>query len=112
MEANNESIVDTFIGEGARFNGEFELDGSLRIDGFFTGKIDSKNTVIVGATGEVRTNIHANRVIIAGKVFGNVYGHEVVHLLADAQVEGDIFSKNLIVDAGVRFDGRSKTIIE
>lgn len=112
MNENVETIVDTFIGEGARFNGEFELDGSLRIDGFFTGKIESKNTVIVGSTGEVQTNIHANRVIVAGKVLGNIYGYEIVHLLSNADVKGDIFSKNLIVDAGVRFEGRSKTILD
>ncbi len=104
--------VDTFIGSGARFHGEFELEGSLRIDGFFTGKIESGNTVIVGVTGEVRTNIHARRVIVAGRVEGNIFGTESVHLLSDSVILGDIITKNLIMDSGVVFEGRAKTIME
>ena len=36
-----ESIVSSIIGEGAKFSGEFEVNGVLRIDGFFSGTIKS-----------------------------------------------------------------------
>jgi len=102
------SAINTIIGEGASFNGEFVLDGPLRIDGTFSGTILSHNKVIVGAKGHVKTNIQAKSVTVAGKVEGNIYALGYVHLLATAQVYGDIISAHLIVDEGVIFEGRAK----
>ncbi len=100
--------INTIIGEGAKFNGEFILEGSLRIDGVFSGKILSEGKVIVGQSGHVKTNIEARVVIVAGRVDGNIYSLEMVHLLDTAEVTGDIISPNLIVDEGVVFEGRAK----
>ena len=100
--------INTIIGEGTKFNGEFELQGSMRIDGIFSGKILSEGKVIVGPLGHVKTNIQANKVIVAGKVDGNIYALESVHLLNTASVYGDIVCPNLIVDSGVIFEGRAR----
>ena len=67
-----------------------------------------KNKIIVGNTGKVYTNIEARQVIVAGYVEGNIFGKEVVHLMAPAKVIGDIFAANLIIDEGVQFDGRAR----
>ncbi|RME89014.1 MAG: polymer-forming cytoskeletal family protein [Candidatus Hydrogenedentota bacterium] len=101
-------IVTTVIGFGAHFKGEFTLTGALRIDGTFEGRIDSASKVIVGESGLVRTNIIANKVVVAGTVEGNIYAPEEVHLLATAKVTGDIVSGNLIMEPGVIFEGRAK----
>ena len=100
--------INTIIGEGTKFNGEFELEGSLRIDGTFTGKIISNGKVIVGTTGHIKTNIEAECVMVAGQVDGNIYAVESVHLMNTAKVYGDIITPNLIVDSGVIFEGRAK----
>jgi len=100
--------INTIIGEGARFNGEFILEGSLRIDGVFTGKILSEGKVIVGQTGHVKTNIQARVVVVAGRVDGNIYASDTAQLLSTAQVYGDIIAANLQVDEGVVFDGRAR----
>lgn len=100
--------INTIIGEGAKFNGEFILEGSLRIDGVFSGKILSEGKVIVGPTGHVKTNIQGRVVVVAGRVDGNIYALESVHLMESAEVVGDIVSANLIVDEGVVFEGRAR----
>lgn len=101
------STIGTIIGEDARFRGEFDLDGPLRIDGGFAGRILSSNQVIVGETGHVETNIEAASVIVAGRVDGNIYALDSVHLLPSAIVHGDIIAPNLVVDEGVVFEGRA-----
>lgn len=100
--------IGTIIGEGASFNGDFSIEGSIRIDGEFRGKVQSDNKIIIGNTGKVYTNLEGRRIIIAGYVEGNVFGTEVVHLMAPAKVVGDIHAANLIVDEGVQFDGRAR----
>lgn len=106
-DISNEPI-HSIIGENAHFHGEFTMQGSLRIDGEFSGKIVSEGKILVGPTGHVKTNIQALRVIVAGKVEGNIVALESVHLLSSAQVSGDIISANLIIDDGVAFEGRVK----
>ncbi|MDH5720922.1 MAG: polymer-forming cytoskeletal protein [Spirochaetia bacterium] len=111
MSGSNEVTyepIDTIIGEKAKFNGDFILEGSLRIDGTFSGKIMSHGKVIVGKTGHVQTNIQAKSVIVAGIVDGNIYALENVHLLESAKVHGDIISANLSIEEGVIFEGRAK----
>lgn len=100
--------IDSIIGEKAQFNGEFVLQGSLRIDGVFSGKIISEGKVIVGPGGHVKTNIVARTVIVGGRVDGNIYALESVHLLEDARIYGDVISSNMIMQDGVIFEGRAK----
>jgi cytoskeletal protein CcmA (bactofilin family) len=100
--------LDSIIGEKAHFNGEFNLKGSLRIDGILSGKIVSEGKVIVGPSGHVKTNIIARTVIIAGRVDGNIFALESVHLLEDARLYGDIIASNMIMHNGVIFEGRAK----
>ncbi|MDH5717757.1 MAG: polymer-forming cytoskeletal protein [Spirochaetia bacterium] len=111
MKDSQESLhepISSFIGEKASFTGEFVLEGSIRIDGVFSGKILSESKVIVGKTGHVKTNIQAKIVVVAGKVDGNIYALESVHLLESAKVYGDIISANLTMDDGVVFEGRAR----
>lgn len=100
--------INSIIGENARFHGEFSLQGSLRIDGEFSGKIVTEGKVLVGPSGHVKTSIQALKVIVAGKVDGNITALESVHLLSSANVTGDIISANLVIDDGVVFEGRVK----
>ena len=108
QQKNEFEPINTIIGEGTKFNGEFEIKGAMRIDGTFSGKILSEGKVIVGPGGHVKTNIEANMVIVAGRVDGNIYALESVHLLDTAHVYGDIVSPNLVVDSGVVFEGRAR----
>ena len=46
------------------------------VEGTIEGQIDLKGHVTVNASGVVRAEIHARKVFISGKVFGNVAGEE------------------------------------
>ncbi len=106
-----ETVTDTIrtiIGEDASFSGEFHISGSIRIDGAFSGVIQCRGRVVVGETGVVKTNIHANDVIVSGRVEGNIFASNSVQLLPGSTVLGDIVASNLVVEEGVEFQGRAK----
>ncbi len=97
--------VNSIIGEGAEFTGEFRLSGLIRIDGRFRGLIVTDGKVLVGKTGIVDTDIRARIVVVGGEVRGNIYATERVTLLSTCNLTGDIVTPRLIVEEGVVFKG-------
>jgi cytoskeletal protein CcmA (bactofilin family) len=63
-------------------------------------------SLTIGSQGQVRGNIRARRVIIEGKVTGNVYALESVTLRAGAVLQGDVFARRVSIDTGARISGR------
>ncbi|MBV6493041.1 MAG: hypothetical protein LDLANPLL_01048 [Turneriella sp.] len=102
------AVISSYVGQGDSFHGDFQLNGALRVDGTVSGTVRSTNQVIIGPTGHVKTNVEADSVLVSGRVDGNIYALDFVHLLKNARVLGDIVAANLIVDEGVIFEGRAK----
>ena len=100
---------DTLIGKTSEIYGRMILGESLRIDGKVVGNIeseeDSKVTVAVGEDGEVVGDIFAYRVMIAGKVEGNIHAIERVEFHQTAQVRGDVTYGSIGIEHGARVTG-------
>ncbi len=100
---------DTLIGKTSEIYGRMVVGDSLRIDGKVVGNIESeesvKVTVAVGEDGEVVGDIFAHRVMIAGKVEGNIYATERVEFHQTAQVRGDVTYGSIGIEHGARVIG-------
>jgi len=70
------NIVNSIIGEGSEFKGEFKINGLLRIDGNFQGTIETDGKVLIGQTGCAVTDIKARLVVVGGSVRGNIFATE------------------------------------
>lgn len=101
-----DNIVNSIIGEGSEFKGEFKINGLLRIDGKFTGTIDTDGKVLIGQSGEALTDIEARVVVVGGTVRGNIFAKERVVLLTTGQVNGNIITPSIIMEDGVKFEGK------
>lgn len=99
------AFVNSIVGEGTRFNGELDLNGLLRIDGDFTGKIKTTGKVLVGKNGRAECTINASTVVVGGAVKGNIYSSERVIVLSSGMILGNIYTPRLIVEEGVILDG-------
>jgi len=100
---------DTIIGRTTQIYGRLVLLDSVRIDGKVVGNIettkDNKVTVAIGSTGEVSWDITAHRVMVAGKVEGNIYAAERVEFHKDSVVQGDISYGSIAVEHGAKLLG-------
>jgi cytoskeletal protein CcmA (bactofilin family) len=100
---------DTLVGRTTTLFGRLVLLDSVRIDGKVVGNIetapDNKISVAIGLTGEVNGDITAYRVLVAGKVNGNIYAAERVEFHKDAVVNGDISYGSIAVEHGARLLG-------
>ena len=101
----NHSFINSIIGEGTKFSGELVLNGLLRIDGDFSGSINTKGKVLVGKTGRAECNIVASTAVVGGVVHGNIYSTGKVVILATGMVIGNIQARNLVVEEGVLLHG-------
>jgi cytoskeletal protein CcmA (bactofilin family) len=109
VEAGARSAA-TFIDHGADFEGTLRLSESFRIDGEFTGTIESRSTVIVGEAAGIEANVHARDVIIAGAVVGNVIATRQLTLLGTARIHGDIETPSIEVQRGAMLNGSTRMV--
>ncbi len=110
-----EGIVGGFVGKNADLTGEANFKGMLRIDGRFSGAINSEDgTLIVSAGGVVEANVEVATARINGTVNGNIKATKRVEFGRNAQVRGDIQTPSLVIEDGAIFEGgcRMKTTVQ
>jgi cytoskeletal protein CcmA (bactofilin family) len=104
----DDAFINSIIGEGTRFKGEFDLSGLLRIDGDFSGVIRTKGKVLIGRNGRAECTLHAGTVVVGGVVRGEIFSTEKVIILSTGLVLGTITTPRLIIEEGVIFNGSCK----
>lgn len=99
--------LNSIIGEGSVFQGNFFVNGSVQIDGKFEGELKAEAQVVIGETGKVKTPVvEAGKVIVAGTLIGNIKATEEVNLLETGRVLGDIETPILNMQKGVCANGK------
>lgn len=100
--------VLTFLGIGTEFKGKVVFQGTLRVDGIVEGEIDGSDTLVLGETGAITGVCKIAKMIISGKVRGEIYSSEKVILKKNADVNGKIVTPSLIIEEGANFNGNCK----
>jgi cytoskeletal protein CcmA (bactofilin family) len=97
--------LNGFLDRGATFRGELEFEDTMRIDGKFHGKINSKNELIVGESAHIEGNVHVGRIAISGTVVGKIIADQRVEIHRNGKVYSDIETPALIIEEGAIFQG-------
>jgi cytoskeletal protein CcmA (bactofilin family) len=101
-----QSEITAFLGKGTEFKGVLSFEGTIRVDGKVEGEIVSKDTLIAGDGAFLQGEISVGTLILSGKVIGNISAAQKVHILAPANIQGNIKTPKLIIEEGVTFDGK------
>jgi len=99
------SGVGTLFGRGTRFDGRFEADGGVQIDGAFEGEIQVRGTLMVGKEGKVNAKVIASRVVVHGLLEGDVNASSKVELMEGATLLGNVSSPSMVIQDDVHFEG-------
>jgi cytoskeletal protein CcmA (bactofilin family) len=102
------SELNALLGRGSEFDGKLTFEGTVRIDGAFSGEITTTDTLIVGEGAKVQAEITCGSLVVHGEIVGNVNASSSVELHRPARVKGDITTPSLMVERGVLFQGGSK----
>jgi cytoskeletal protein CcmA (bactofilin family) len=100
--------LNALLGRGSEFDGKLAFEGTVRIDGTFTGEISTNDLLMVGDGAKVQAEISCGTVIVEGEVVGNIKATSAVELRRPAKVHGDITTPSLVIEKGVVFEGRSR----
>lgn len=101
--------INALLGRGSSFEGKLTFEGTVRIEGSFSGEIHTNDTIVIGQGAEVKAQIFAGTVIVSGgTVIGNIHAKQMIELEKEAKVRGDIETPSLKIEKGVIFVGSSR----
>jgi cytoskeletal protein CcmA (bactofilin family) len=114
MKKDKQPIDDIvgLLGNGTTFEGILKFSGTVRIDGTFTGEVETDGVVIIGDTAKVNAQIHADTIIIHGEMHGEVNAQKKLELKMGGKLFGNVKTSSLIIENGVIFDGYCQMIRE
>lgn len=93
------------LGKGTFFDGKLFFEGTVRIDGSFSGEVATNGLLVIGDGAVVHARINAETIIIRGEMHGNIHANRSIEIRGNGKLYGDIQTPSLIVDEGVCFEG-------
>lgn len=100
--------LNALLGRGSEFEGKLTFEGTVRIDGKFTGTIVTNDVLVIGEGAKVAAEISCGTVIVHGEINGNVKAKSSVELHHPAKVRGNLETPSLMIEKGVVFEGQCK----
>ena len=96
-----------FVGDVSKFTGDVDFNSMLRIDGHFSGRINSPDGTLIVSAGAQVTEAVINVAVakINGRVDGVITAMKELVLGCTANVTGRLTAPALIVEAGALFNG-------
>lgn len=99
----------TLIAKTASLTGDIEFSGGLHIQGTVEGKISTSGDgghLVIGESGCVKGDIHVPRIVINGRVEGDVHSSEHLELAEKAVVQGSVYYTLIEMLMGSQVDGK------
>ncbi len=105
---NNTTPTVNIISEGTKVKGNIHAGSDLRVSGSITGEAVSKGKIIITDKGLIKGNSTSSDADIAGRVEGDIRVTNKLVLRHSAVVDGNIFTKTVIVEEGAQINGSCK----
>lgn len=100
--------LNALLGRGSEFEGKLTFEGTVRIDGKFTGTIVTNDVLVVGEGAKIQAEITCGTIIVHGEINGDVKAKSAVELHHPARMKGNIETPSLMIEKGVTFEGQCK----
>ena len=104
-QAQPNSGAISIIAPGTKVKGDFDTDGTLRVEGVVEGMIRAAKAVVVGKDGVVMGDITTQDAVIGGRVTGKVIAESRLELQATCVIDGEIRARRVKLDEGGKVNG-------
>lgn len=108
MGKKNEELHEKILDVDASMQGTitFKDPVNLRINGSFEGKLDTKGSLTIGENARVKASITGDRIIIAGKVTGDIVASQGLSIISPAVVKGNVITPVISITEGAVLEGQ------
>ncbi len=103
------STTQSVFAKDLSVKGDVICNGILRIEGRLEGTIKGDGDITVAEHSEVVGDIEGRKVVVLGKVRGNITSKEIVEIIASSEVNGDVTTEKLSIEEGAIFNGKINT---
>ncbi|MHC4105153.1 MAG: bactofilin family protein [Planctomycetota bacterium] len=95
------------LGPQVAMEGTLVFEGTLYLNGHIKGSIESREgTIVVGETAVIHADVFVRNANINGEIKGSVRATDRIELHPPARVYGDINAPDVLIEAGVIFEGK------
>lgn len=106
MKNGKDKHVATIVGQGVCFEGTLSSKTAIRIEGSVKGRVECESLVIIGATAKVEAEVVCEDAYVAGELWGDITGKNLVEVTQKGRVIGNIKSASLVMEPGAVFEGK------
>ena len=92
------------IESSTKIVGDIYSKADFRIDGIVEGNITTTGKVVVGKSGKINGKINSSNADISGSVSGKIEVAEILSLMSESLIQGDIVTGKLSVEEGAQVD--------
>lgn len=97
----------TTVGANVVLTGTIKDVNDIIVHGKVEGEVISERSVFIGDNAMIKGPVSAQIITISGKVKGAVTGNDKIELTPSAKVYGSITTKDLVIQSGAVFVGKS-----
>ena len=92
------------IESSTKIVGDIISKADFRIDGCVEGTITTTGKVVVGKSGKITGKLNCSNADISGSISGQIFISEVLSLMSESYIQGDITTAKLSVEEGAQVD--------
>jgi cytoskeletal protein CcmA (bactofilin family) len=107
-ERKRKPVPPTIISSDLRITGNVTSEGEVQVDGVVDGDVRGAR-VSVGISGHIAGAVTADRILIRGRVNGQIRAQSVT-FARTAQVKGDVFHDTLTIEPGAKLEGHCRRL--
>ena len=92
------------IESSTKIVGDIFSEADFRIDGIVEGNVTTSGKIVVGKSGKINGKINCSNADISGSTSGKIEVAEVLSLMSESLIQGDIITGKLSVEEGAQVE--------
>lgn len=92
MKLGRSLELSGYIGAGTEIHGTVRFRRLLRVDGLLKGRVESFDTLVVGAEGKVEAEVIVGSLQVHGLVKGRIAVDRTIEIFRGGRVEGEVYA--------------------
>ena len=105
LQRKEELPIKAYLGSDALFKGTLSFEGTVRIDGKFEGAVNTKDTLVIGETGDMQADVEVGTLVCKGSLNGTVIASEKIEMHPASKITGNIQTPAVSIELGAVLDG-------